>query len=149
MARLSFAVILALCLLKTTVQAANPVFGTYSTPSCDACLDQTYLSCPGDYQERSYGQCMCYGDGGTMTAQCLSVCDPGINEPFNVVATWYGYCVIFFKEMCAEAAEYISESRFNSECSEEAIAAGGVGQSGTGSSSGSEPSATVSATGNR
>src|SRR4051812_32096857 len=116
MARLYFTIPTALGLLITAAQAANPVFGVYSSGACDSCLDQTFASCPGDYLTRSYATCMCAGDGGTNTVTCLSQCDPGLNEPANVVATWYGYCTIFFKEMCPEAKEYMSDSRFQSEC---------------------------------
>lgn len=90
---------------------------------------------------------MCYGDGSTNVAQCLPSCDPGLNEPTNVVATWYEYCVIFFKDMCPAASEYISQSRFNDECSPEAIAAGGLGDSSNTTSNAdneSSESATIS-----
>jgi hypothetical protein len=151
MTRYLISVTLTLSLISTLTRAANPVFGTYTTPSCDTCLDQTFLSCPGDYHDRDYGTCMCYGDGGTNVNTCLSYCDTSLNEPANVVATWYGYCVIFFKDMCADAANYISQSRFEDECSPEAIAAGGVGEeqsgSGSGSASGSDSSATATGDG--
>lgn len=34
---------------------------------------------------------------------------------------------MFFKEMCAGGQEYMSESRYDTECSDEAIAEGGIG----------------------
>jgi hypothetical protein len=150
MARNIISLTLALSLIGTIARAANPVFGTYTTESCDTCLDQIFLSCPGDYDDRSYGTCKCYGDGSNNVNTCLSYCDSSLNEPANVVATWYGFCVIFFKDMCADAANYISQSRFEDECSPEAIAAGGVGEeqggSGSASASGSDGSATAAAT---
>ncbi len=46
---------------------------------------------------------MCAGDGGTNFVQCTSVCDVSLNEPAIAASAWYGYCVIFFKEMCPDA----------------------------------------------
>lgn len=48
------ALLLAVGQLATTVSAANMVFGAYGNRNCEACLDKTFQSCPGDYQTRSY-----------------------------------------------------------------------------------------------
>ncbi|KAL6407436.1 hypothetical protein AUP68_10268 [Ilyonectria robusta] len=117
---------LAINLLFTAVQAANPVFGAYATPSCEECLDQTYESCPGDYRKLPYAECMCKGDGGTNFVSCVPQCDASLNEPNNAAGAWYGYCVVFFKEMCPPAEYYLSDDYFNEQCSSEAIASGGL-----------------------
>lgn len=119
---------LALGLLSTAVRAANPVFGAYGTRECDACLDAAYQSCDGDYQTRPFAECICAGDGGTNFVACLPYCDGGINEPAIATAAWYGYCVIFFKELCPSAQEYMYEDTYAEQCSDEAIAAGGLGE---------------------
>ncbi|KAM0342103.1 hypothetical protein ACHAPU_009717 [Fusarium lateritium] len=118
---------LFVCFLAATVQAANPVFGAYSTDSCDACLDQTYESCPGDYKTRSYATCMCAGDGSANFVTCLSSCDPNKNEPEIASSTYYGYCVLFFKELCDGAQQFLTDKIYSEQCSKEAIAAGGIG----------------------
>ncbi|EWG36106.1 hypothetical protein FVEG_00261 [Fusarium verticillioides 7600] len=129
--------------LLTAVQASNPVFGAYQTDSCDACLDQTYESCPGDYKTRSYATCMCAGDGSANFVSCLPSCDPNKNEPAIASSTYYGYCVLFFKELCDGAQEFLSEDIYNKQCSKEAIAAGGIGaKDGDDDSEESEPSKT-------
>lgn len=118
---------LAICLLTTAVQAANPVFGAYSTDSCDSCLDETYQSCPGDYMTRSYATCMCAGDGSANFVKCLPYCDASLNEPAIASSTYYGYCVLFFKELCDGAEQFLTEKIYGEQCSKEAIAAGGIG----------------------
>ncbi|KAH7256257.1 hypothetical protein BKA59DRAFT_467088 [Fusarium tricinctum] len=118
---------LAVLLLSTAVQAANPVFGAYSTDSCDSCLDETYQNCPGDYKTRSYATCMCAGDGSANFVKCLSYCDANLNEPAIASSTYYGYCVLFFKELCDGAEQFLSEKIYGEQCSKEAIAAGGIG----------------------
>ncbi|PNP79959.1 hypothetical protein FNYG_06656 [Fusarium nygamai] len=128
--------------LLTAVQASNPVFGAYQTDSCDACLDQTYESCPGDYKTRSYATCMCAGDGSANFVSCLSSCDPNKNEPAIASSTYYGYCVLFFKELCDGAQEILSEDIYNKQCSKEAIEAGGIGAKDGDDDSSSEPSKT-------
>ncbi|KAM0217701.1 hypothetical protein ACHAPQ_008228 [Fusarium lateritium] len=114
-------------LLPITVQAANPVFGAYSTDSCDSCLDETYQSCPGDYMTRPYATCMCAGDGSANFVKCLSYCDVNKNEPAIASSTYYGYCVLFFKELCDGAQQFLTEDIYKEQCSKEAIAAGGIG----------------------
>ncbi|KAM0185570.1 hypothetical protein ACHAPA_012082 [Fusarium lateritium] len=118
---------LAVLLLSTAVQAANPVFGAYSTDSCDSCLDETYQSCPGDYKTRPYATCMCAGDGSANFVKCLSYCDVNKNEPAIASSTYYGYCVLFFKELCDGAQQFLTEDIYEKQCSKEAIAAGGIG----------------------
>ncbi|CAF3573170.1 unnamed protein product [Fusarium graminearum] len=136
-------------LLSSTVLASNPVFGAYATDSCDTCLDQTYESCPGDYKTRSYATCMCAGDGSANFVSCLSSCDATLNEPANASATYYGYCLMFFKELCDGAQEFVSSDTYAEQCSKEAIKAGGIGEkgndsgddSGSGSDGGSDKEA--------
>ncbi|SPJ70633.1 uncharacterized protein FTOL_00361 [Fusarium torulosum] len=118
---------LAVLLFSTAVQTANPVFGAYSTDSCDSCLDETYQSCPGDYKTRPYATCMCAGDGSANFVKCLSYCDVNKNEPAIASSTYYGYCVLFFKELCDGAQQFLTEKIYNEQCSKEAIAAGGIG----------------------
>ncbi|GKU22061.1 hypothetical protein FLAG1_10262 [Fusarium langsethiae] len=117
-------------LLSTTVLASNPLFGAYSTDQCDTCLDQTFESCPGDYQTRPYATCMCAGDGSANFVSCLSSCDTSLNEPANASATYYGYCLMFFKELCDGAQQFVDEETYAEQCSEEAIKAGGIGEKG-------------------
>ncbi|RGP58702.1 hypothetical protein FLONG3_11415 [Fusarium longipes] len=127
---MSRSIILSVLLLSTTVLASNVLFGAYSTEKCDSCLDQTFESCPGDYKTRSYATCMCAGDGSTNFVSCLSYCDPTLNEPANASATYYGYCLIFFKELCDGAQQFVSEETYARQCSKEAIEAGGRGEKG-------------------
>ncbi|KAF5001615.1 hypothetical protein FGRMN_921 [Fusarium graminum] len=107
---------LLVCLLAATVQASNPVFGAYQTDSCNACLDQTYESFPGDYKTRSYATCMCAGDGSANFVTCLSSCGPNKDEPAIASSTYYGYCVLFFKELCDGAEEFLTEKIYNEQC---------------------------------
>ncbi|KAF4465452.1 hypothetical protein FALBO_7704 [Fusarium albosuccineum] len=122
-----FAVSLVLGLLSTAVRASNPVFGAYPSSQCDTCLDEVYQSCPGDYQTRPYAVCMCAGDGSANFVSCLPYCDGGIDEAGIATSTFYGYCVMFFKELCPTAEQYLDSDIFNKQCSKEAIAAGGIG----------------------
>ncbi len=72
MARL---VALAVSLLFTASQAVNPLFLSMGSPQCDRCLDQSYYSCPGDYETRPFAECMCGGDGATLYAsECVPLC---------------------------------------------------------------------------
>ncbi|KAL3605301.1 hypothetical protein FPOAC2_00244 [Fusarium poae] len=123
-------------LLSSTALAANPLFGAYSTDQCDKCMDQTYESCPGDYQTRSYATCMCAGDGSANFVSCLSYCDPTLNEPANASATYYGYCLMFFKELCDGARQFVDDETYAKQCSKEAIKAGGIGEKGNGGDGG-------------
>ncbi|KAF4432131.1 hypothetical protein F53441_13850 [Fusarium austroafricanum] len=120
-----FSLALSLC---TAVQASNPVLGGYVSGACDSCLDNVYEMCPGDYKTRPYATCMCAGDGSAAFVSCMSQCDPGLNEPANAVTTWYTYCVMFFKDLCDGAQEYLDAEKYNEECSKKAIAAGGIGE---------------------
>ncbi|KAI6355896.1 hypothetical protein MCOR25_008052 [Pyricularia grisea] len=126
------ALLLAVSHLATTVSAANMVFGAYGNRNCEACLDKTFQSCPGDYQTRSYATCMCAGNGGANVATCMSgYCDPSFNH--IVVMSWYMYCTMFFKELCPNAREYFDSETWDRLCSPEAVAKGGIGASGSGS----------------
>jgi hypothetical protein len=118
---------LAVLLFSTAVEAANPLFGAYSTDSCDSCLDETYQSCPGDYKTRPYATCMCAGDGIANFQTCMSYCDVNKNEIAIASSTYMGYCVQFFKELCDGAQQFLSEEIYDKQCSKEAIAAGGIG----------------------
>ncbi|KAJ0128331.1 Uncharacterized protein HZ326_28572 [Fusarium oxysporum f. sp. albedinis] len=75
----------------------------YQTDSCDACLDQTYESSPGDYKTRTYATCILADDGSAKFASCLSSCDPDKNEPAIASSTYYGSCVLFLEELCGGA----------------------------------------------
>ncbi|KAL6918976.1 hypothetical protein ACHAP8_008969 [Fusarium lateritium] len=130
--------ILFTLLLSSTVLAANPLFGAYSTDQCDTCLDQTYESCPGDYQTRPYATCMCAGDGSANFVSCLSSCDPTLNEPANASATYYGYCLMFFKQLCDGAQQFVDDETYAKQCSKEAIKAGGIGEKGSDGGSGDD-----------
>lgn len=77
---------------------------------------------------------MCAGDGGTNFVSCLPYCDGGIDEAGIATGAWYNYCVIFFKELCPSAREHMYEDTYNEQCSEEAIAAGGLGEEKSGGS---------------
>ncbi|KAJ4016327.1 hypothetical protein NW752_003449 [Fusarium irregulare] len=122
--------IFLLSLLATQALAANPLLGAYPTDQCDACMDQVYTSCPGNYQDRSYATCMCAGDGSTKFVSCLGSCDPTLNEPANASATYYGYCLMFFKELCDGAQEFVDQETYEKQCSKKAIAEGGIGEKG-------------------
>ncbi|KAH9436035.1 hypothetical protein MCOR02_004944 [Pyricularia oryzae] len=122
------ALLLAVGQLAATVSAANMVFGAYGNRNCEACLDKTFQSCPGDYQTRSYATCMCAGNGGANAATCMSgYCDPSFNH--IVVMSWYMYCTMFFKELCPSAREYFDDKTWDRLCSPEEVAKGGIGAS--------------------
>lgn len=125
-----------LSLLAVQALAANPLLGAYPTDQCDACMDEVYTSCPGNYQERSYTTCMCAGDGSTKFVSCLSSCDPSLNEPANASAAYYGYCLMFFKELCDGAQEFVDQEAYEKQCSKKAIAEGGIGEKGSKSGDG-------------
>ncbi|KAJ4248106.1 hypothetical protein NW762_012876 [Fusarium torreyae] len=65
-------------------------------------------------------------------------CDPEINEPAVVSAAWYRYCVKFFKEFCPASEYYLEAETFDEYYSEEAIAAGGIGENENGDSGSDE-----------
>ncbi|KAH8587451.1 hypothetical protein B0O99DRAFT_601618 [Bisporella sp. PMI_857] len=90
-------------LFSPTNLAENPVFGAYRSPSCDCCLNAAYTTCPGNFQDIDYGQCMCYRAGGSFEAELTA-------------KTWYGYCIIFFPEMCAAAEKYVSPDIWANNC---------------------------------
>jgi hypothetical protein len=120
-----------------TTLAFNDVFGfSPSDPTCTACLDEVFASCPGFYQDSSYAECMCAGVGSTKTDTCLSTsCDPGVNSPANAARMWYNYCTQFFPaELCPEAEQFMSPDIFQDQCNAATIAGGGLGSSGGGSS---------------
>ncbi|KAG8352857.1 hypothetical protein FVEN_g9131 [Fusarium venenatum] len=130
-------IILAL-LLSSTVLASNPLFGAYPTDQCDTCFDQTYESCPGDYQTRSYATCMCAGDGSANFVSCVSSCDPSLNEPAIASAAYYRYCLLFFKQLCDGAQQFVDDETYAEQCSKEAIEAGGIGEKENGGGSGDD-----------
>ncbi|KAM0235000.1 hypothetical protein ACHAP5_009862 [Fusarium lateritium] len=70
---------------------------------------------------------MCAGDGSANFVKCLSYCDVNKNEPAIASSTYYGYCVLFFKELCDGAQQFLTENIYEEQCSKEAIAAGGIG----------------------
>jgi hypothetical protein len=105
----------------TIAQQVNMIWaGTGAgSPTCRSCLDQTFLSCPGNYQDVSYARCMCYGDGSANAVTCSSVCEgaaPGRNFGSQVAGAWYRYCTVFFKEFCSPAREYMDAEFFEERC---------------------------------
>lgn len=129
MARLINTLVIAGTLLPA-VFAFNEIFGfSPSDPTCTACLDEVFESCPGDYKTRSYATCMCGGVGSTNFVGCTSnSCDPNVNSPNNAARMWYNYCTQFFPaEMCPDAEQYMNADIFQDQCSSEAIASGGLG----------------------
>ncbi|KAJ3545986.1 hypothetical protein NM208_g2238 [Fusarium decemcellulare] len=81
-----------------------------------------------------------YGDGSANVMTCLSSCDPEINEPAVVSGAWYRYCVKSFKNFCPASEYYLEAETFDRYCSEEAIAAGGIGENESGDSGSDEKS---------
>lgn len=147
MTRLMNTLVLAGTLLPV-VLAFNEIFGfSPSDPTCTACLDEVFESCPGDYKTRSYATCMCGGVGSTNFVGCTSnSCDPSVNSPNNAARMWYNYCTQFFPaELCPDAEQYMNADIFQDQCSSEAIASGGLG-SDEPSETGSTASLTVSST---
>jgi hypothetical protein len=73
---------------------------------------------------------MCAGDGSANFVTCLSYCDVNLNEPANASAAYYRYCLMFFKELCGGAEQFVDEETYAEQCSKEAIEAGGIGEKG-------------------
>ena len=111
---------LAFALLCSTACALNNIWIGTSYPQCDSCLDQTFLSCPGDYHDVGYAQCMCGGDGGVNMNTCVSVCNGvdalGTNLGSQVAGGWYLYCTIFFKEFCPGAKQFMGAELYEKRC---------------------------------
>jgi hypothetical protein len=116
-------IFLALALLTPPLlaQEVNMIWASTgaSSPECRSCLDQAFLSCPGDYQTVSYAQCMCAGDGSANTISCAGVCEramPGRNLGNQVAGAWYNYCTLFFKELCPDAKDFMDEEFYEKRC---------------------------------
>ncbi|KLU86888.1 hypothetical protein MAPG_05895 [Magnaporthiopsis poae ATCC 64411] len=137
MTRLYVSLGLALACLSTAATAANSIWAAF-TGSCQQCLDQAFVSCPGDYKTVSYAKCMCAGAGGANVNTCLGYCNAGFNEPTNVVNSYYMYCAIFFaKDVCPAAAKVFDQQTMDRLCSPEAVAKSGSVSDADGSGSGS------------
>jgi hypothetical protein len=108
--------------LFTAVEASNPIFGAFSTPGYEACLDRTFSSCPGDYKTRDYAECMCTGQGGKNFVSCISQCDFELNEPRRAAISFWTYCVMMLKEMCPYAEPELPQTVFDRYCSSAATA---------------------------
>lgn len=102
-------------------EAANPIFGAFATAACEACLDDAFARCPGDYKTRGYAECMCAGiggDGGRKAISCMTQqCDYRIDEDTNVSIALATYCVGVFKETCPGYKEILPQSVYERECS--------------------------------
>ncbi|KAM3498722.1 hypothetical protein MY10362_007972 [Beauveria mimosiformis] len=106
-------------------EAANPIFGAFVTPACEACLDAAFTSCPGDYKSRGYAECMCAGEGGIKAISCSTEqCDVSINENTNVAIALATYCVGILKESCPGFKEYLPQSVYDRDCSSSTTATG-------------------------
>ncbi|KAG4441143.1 hypothetical protein IFR05_003364 [Cadophora sp. M221] len=93
-------------------------------PECNSCLNQDFASCPGDYQSVGYANCMCKGDGGPNTVTCAGICDRadtvGTNVASHVASSYYRYCIMFFREFCTDAKEYLDQETFDERCGPDA-----------------------------
>lgn len=106
-------------------EAANPIFGAFVTPACEACLDAAFASCPGDYKSRGYAECMCAGEGGRKALSCSTQqCDFSINEETNVVIALATYCVGILKESCPGFKKFLPQSVYDRDCSSSTTATG-------------------------
>lgn len=154
---------LPLLLLTTTLTltlttAQNNIFTPLPYPECNACLDTGFNSCPGDYHDRSVGQCVCAGEGSKVVAGCVSTAwhvdtlPMGAGE--NVVRGYYAYCIIFFPQICGEAVDFTDPEYWQKFCGAGAGAGAGSGGgssggsgSGSGSGTGGDAPTTGGATG--
>jgi hypothetical protein len=112
---------LAIVLFFSTACAqVNMIWLHTSYPECNSCLDATFASCGSDYNSVEYATCMCKGTGGPNTVTCVGICDAadtlGANLGSIVAGGWYSYCVDYFKEICPEAKEFMTASRFEEKC---------------------------------
>ncbi|KAM3464415.1 hypothetical protein BBAD15_g10500 [Beauveria bassiana D1-5] len=106
-------------------EAANPIFGSFVTPACEACLDAAFDSCPGDYKSRGYAECMCAGEGGLKATACAAQrCDHSIYEETNVVIALATYCVGIMKESCPGLKKFLPQSVYDRDCSSSTTATG-------------------------
>ncbi|PMB69073.1 hypothetical protein BM221_005659 [Beauveria bassiana] len=106
-------------------EAANPIFGSFVTPACEACLDAAFDSCPGDYKSRGYAECMCAGEGGLKATACAAQrCDHSIYEETNVVIALATYCVGIIKESCPGFKKFLPQSVYDRDCSSSTTATG-------------------------
>ncbi len=107
-----------------TAEAANPVFGAYVTPACEACLDAAFSSCPGDYRTRDYAECMCAGKGGAQAISCSAQqCDFTINEDTEARIALSTYCVTVLKEVCPSFKDFLPQSVYERHCASTAASA--------------------------
>ncbi|TQV90939.1 hypothetical protein IF1G_10460 [Cordyceps javanica] len=117
-------------------EAVNPIFGAFATPSCEACLDDAFASCPGDYKTRTYAECMCAGiggEGGYKMVSCVAgSCDFNINENKNAAISHATYCVGFFKEFCTKSENNLPQSVYERECLSSTTEPAGTSPTSTG-----------------
>lgn len=127
-----------------TAEAANPVFGAYVTPGCEACLDAAFSSCPGDYRTRDYAECMFSGKGGAQAISCSTQqCDFTINEDTEVRIALFTYCVTVLKEVCPSFRDFLPQSVYERHC---ASTAASVSSTASAASASSASSTTATAT---
>ncbi|OAA71867.1 hypothetical protein LEL_09102 [Akanthomyces lecanii RCEF 1005] len=111
-------------------EAANPIFGAFATAACEACLDDAFTSCPGDYKTLEYAECMCAGLGGEGARKAISCmkqqCDFRIYEKEKAVIALATYCVGVFKDTCPAYKKYLPQSVYERECPSSTSAAGGT-----------------------
>ncbi|OAA38476.1 hypothetical protein BBO_07114 [Beauveria brongniartii RCEF 3172] len=130
-------------------EAANPIFGAFATPACEACLDDAFDSCPGDYQSRGYAECMCGGIGGEGGRKAISCsaqqCDVSINENTNVAIALATYCVGILKEACPGFKEFLPQSVYDRDCASSTTATD-TAQTAAATTSGGLPSSSAPTT---
>ncbi|KAK0647148.1 hypothetical protein B0T16DRAFT_391442 [Cercophora newfieldiana] len=130
----------ALTALLGTTTALNDIFIPLPYPECNACLDTAANSCPGNYQQRSYAECICAGEGSKQIVGCVGTCDAVDTQPMGagnkVVRGYYSYCIMFFPELCTEAVDFVNPDFWQEHCGAGSSATGGSG-SGSGTGSGS------------
>ncbi|KAK0622483.1 hypothetical protein B0T14DRAFT_552906 [Immersiella caudata] len=134
-------------LLSSTATALNDIFIPLPYPECNSCLDTAANSCPGNYRDRTYAECICAGTGSKLIVGCVGTCDAVDTMPMGagnkVVRGYYSYCIMFFPEMCAEAVDFVNPEFWEQTCGQ---AGGGVGSGGA-SGSGSDGTPTELPTG--
>ncbi|KAH7370692.1 hypothetical protein BKA65DRAFT_489051 [Rhexocercosporidium sp. MPI-PUGE-AT-0058] len=136
-------------LCSTAYAQINMIWLQTAYPECNSCLDQDFASCPGDYQSVGYATCMCKGDGGPNTVTCAGICDRadtvGTNVASHVASSYYRYCIMFFREFCTDAKEYLDQETFDERCGPDAGPGLGDAEvvSDTETSTGGSPPSTV------
>lgn len=128
--------LLIFALLRSAACQLGLIFGSTQYPDCNSCLDQTGASCPGNYEDVSYAECMCKGDGAVKVNTCVSVCNSVDTNGYiasNIANQFYGYCVEFFSDMCSDAQGTLQADIYEEYCG--ANARPGLGDSTVSSAS--------------